>query len=119
VVLKISAGPQRLRHDAVPPRRHAIGEHHRLGLRVERQQMTGAIGLLVRPRGLVLADEAGLVVLDAHPADHAHLGPSFHDLPVEEEAGPRLAPERPRPEHPGHLLARPHAVEGVLGTKLV
>jgi hypothetical protein len=71
--------------EAIDLRAAAIGEQHRLGVRLERQDVARAVVLLVRARALVLSDHVALVVGDGDAADHPDLGPCAHHLAIHEE----------------------------------
>ena len=87
--------------EAIDLRAAAIGYEHRLGVRLERQDVARAVVLLVRARPLVLSDHVALVVGDGDAPDHPDLGPCAHHLAIHEErrigiAHQHLCPRRGR-----------------------
>ena len=105
---------------AIDLRAAAMGQEHRLGVRLERQDVARAVVLLVRARALVLSDHVALVVGDGDAPDHPDLGPCAHHLAIHEERRIGIAHQHPvrgeAVEIPPRLLVHPRVMRvDVLG----
>ena len=69
----------------------AVGQEHRAGVGLEREDVTRPVVLLVASRLLVLADQVVAIVVDVAAADHADLRAVIHHEAVEVHPGAVLA----------------------------
>ena len=71
----------------------AIGEKHRLCVRLQREHMPCAIVFLILPRLFVLADNVFLVLIDVNTPDEPGLSAPVHYLAIKKERRRTIADE--------------------------